>query len=55
MAFDKDFSFLTEFGFRGAGPGNLIGPRELAADNGSRIYVTQLRRRGVSVFQISEN
>ena len=54
IAFDKDFGFLTEFGFRGPGPGNLIGPRELAMDNGSRIYVTQLRRRGVSVFQISE-
>ncbi len=55
MAFDKDFGFLTEFGFRGSGPGNLIGPRELAVDNGSKIYVSQLRRRGVSVFQISKN
>jgi hypothetical protein len=55
MAFDKDFKFLTEFGFRGFGPGNLIGPRELAVDNGSKIYVSQLRRRGVSVFQIREN
>ena len=54
MVFDKDFGFLTEFGFRGTGPGNLIGPRELAVDNGSRIYVSQLRRRGISVFQISE-
>jgi DNA-binding beta-propeller fold protein YncE len=54
MVFDKDLGFLTEFGFRGTGPGNLIGPRELAADNGSRIYVAQLRQRGVSVFQINE-
>lgn len=55
MAFDKDFKFLTEFGFRGIAPGNLIGPRELAMDNDARLYVSQLRRRGVSVFQITEH
>ncbi len=53
MAFDRDFKFLAEFGFRGFGPGNLIGPRELAVDNKSRLYVAQLRRRGVSVFQVT--
>jgi DNA-binding beta-propeller fold protein YncE len=55
IAFDKDRRFLNEFGFRGYGPGNLIGPRDVAMDSSARIYVTQLRRRGVSVFQIQEN
>jgi DNA-binding beta-propeller fold protein YncE len=53
MVFTKDFKFLTEFGFRGLGPGNLVGPMQLAVDSKNRLYVTQLRNRGVSVYQIT--
>jgi sugar lactone lactonase YvrE len=53
MVFSKDFKFLTEFGFRGWGPGNLVGPMQLAVDSKNRVYVTQLMNRGVSVYQIT--
>jgi hypothetical protein len=52
MIFDKDFNFKTEFGYRGFAPENLIAPMELAID-GDRLYVTQSRNRGVSVFRIT--
>ena len=54
MVFNKDFKFVTEFGFRGLGPGNLVGPMQLAVDSKNRLYVTQLRNRGVSVYQITD-
>lgn len=53
MVFNRDFGFLTEFGFRGLQPGNLVGPLQLAVDSKNRLYVTQLRNRGVSVYQIT--
>ncbi len=53
MIFNRDFGFLTEFGFRGLAPGNLVGPMQLAIDSNNRLYVTQLRNRGVSVYQIT--
>jgi hypothetical protein len=52
IVFDTDFKYVSEFGFRGLRPGNLIGPRELSIDRDSKLYVTQLRKRGVSVFKI---
>lgn len=53
MAFDKDFNFLAEFGYRGSRPDNLIVPDQIAIDGRDRVYVTQGRRRGVSVFALS--
>jgi DNA-binding beta-propeller fold protein YncE len=53
MVFDRDFKFQIEFGFRGLQPSNLVGPRQLAVDSKNRLYVTQLRDRGVSVYQIT--
>jgi DNA-binding beta-propeller fold protein YncE len=53
MAFDKDFNFVTAFGYRGARPGNLIVPDGLAIDRRDRLYVTQARKRGVSVFALA--
>jgi len=53
MVFDRNFKFQTEFGFRGLEPDNLIGPLQLAVDNKNRLYVAQLRNRGISVFQIT--
>ncbi len=55
MIFNKDFQFITEFGYRGLRPGNLIGPREIVVDEDSRLYVTQLRDRGISVFKLENN
>lgn len=54
MIFNKDLQYVTEFGYRGFGPGNLIGPRDMVIDEKDRLYVTQLRKRGVSVFRIGE-
>jgi hypothetical protein len=55
IVFDKDFNFITEFGHRGPKPHNLVGPSGLTIDEQNRLYVSQLARRGVSVFQISNN
>lgn len=53
MVFDENFKFLTEFGGRGLGRGRLIGPKNLAVDDTDKVYVSQLRNRGVSVFQLN--
>jgi hypothetical protein len=53
MVFDKNFKYLTQFGFRGARPGNLIIPDDLAIDKADRVYVPQNGRRGVSVFKMT--
>ncbi|MDH4029054.1 MAG: NHL repeat-containing protein [Nitrospirota bacterium] len=51
MVFNRDFKFITEFGYRGGRPYNLIAPRNMVVDNGN-IYVSQSRKRGISVFSI---
>jgi hypothetical protein len=53
MVFDKEFNFLIEFGYRGLRPENLFVPDDLAVDRRDRLYVSQGRRRGVSVFALS--
>ena len=53
LVFDKALNFRTEFGFRSLSPDGLIGPLGLAVDSRNRLYVTQLRNRGVSVFQLT--
>jgi DNA-binding beta-propeller fold protein YncE len=53
IVFDPAFNFLREFGYRGLGPGNLIAPDDIAIDSKDRIYVSQGRKRGVSVFALS--
>jgi DNA-binding beta-propeller fold protein YncE len=55
MVFDKDFNFLTEFGYRGLRPENLIVPDDVAIDGRDRLYVSQGRRRGISVFALARN
>jgi DNA-binding beta-propeller fold protein YncE len=52
MVFDREFTFKTEFGYRGNEPDNLIAPMDIVAMDG-RVYVTQSRSRGVSVFRVS--
>ncbi len=53
LVFDKDFRFITEFGMRGYNPSNLVGPMYMAVDSKNRVYVSQLRNRGVNVYQIA--
>lgn len=53
LVFDKDFRFVTEFGLRGYKQSNLIGPMYMAVDSKNRVYVSQLRNRGVNVYQIA--
>jgi DNA-binding beta-propeller fold protein YncE len=53
VVFDRDLKFCTEFGYRGVSPDALIGPLGLAVDGRNRLYVSQLRDRGVSVYQIA--
>lgn len=53
MVFDRDFRFLTQFGTYGTKPGDLIGPKDLHMDGQGRLYVTQGRKRGVSVFRLA--
>jgi hypothetical protein len=55
IVFDKNFSFVNEFGYRGDKPSNLILPDDIAIDKRDRVYVTQARRRGVSVFALAPN
>ena len=55
MVFDKTFNFVTQFGSRGYKPGDLIFPDEIALDVGQRVYVTQMGKRGVSVFKLTYN
>ena len=53
MIFDKNFNYVTQFGFRGGRPGNLIIPEDLVIDKADRVYVTQNGMRGVSVFTMT--
>lgn len=51
--FDENFRFQKQFGYRGARPHNLIAPQHLGMDDSNRLYVSQLGKRGVSVFKIA--
>jgi len=55
IVFDKNMQFKTEFGFRGFKSDNLMGPNNLALDAEGRLYVSQFRSRGVSVFKIDRD
>lgn len=52
IMFDRDFRFLTEFGFRGAEEGGLVRPQDVVSDDAGKLYVTQVGNRGVAVFQV---
>jgi hypothetical protein len=53
LIFDGNFKFISEFGYRGRRPYNLIAPNDLDVDAEGRLYVSQLASIGVSVFKIS--
>ena len=54
--FDRELNFLTEFGYRGSEPQNLVVPDDIAIDERSNmIYVAQAANLGVSVFRINND
>jgi DNA-binding beta-propeller fold protein YncE len=56
LMFDSSFNFLTEFGYRGERPDNLVVPDDIAIDEGNnRIYIAQAANLGISVFSINNN
>jgi hypothetical protein len=52
MVFDGEFRFVDEFGYYSLKPDGLTRPSSLAIDSAGRIYVTQMRRNGISVFSV---
>lgn len=56
LMFDRELNFISEFGYRGPEPHNLIVPNDLAIDERNhRIYVAQAANLGVSVFSIPQD
>ncbi len=55
MMFDKDRRFVAEFGEYGDEPENLVRPEQLAWLPSGKLFVTQMRFRGVSVFDVASN
>ncbi|UCD47543.1 MAG: hypothetical protein JSV28_01625 [Deltaproteobacteria bacterium] len=55
MVFDPKFQFITEFGYYGSKPQNLVRPRDIALGNSGKLYIVQLGQRGVSVFSVTPN
>jgi hypothetical protein len=55
LVFDRNVNFTKQFGIRGYRPGDLISPNDIAIDNQDRIYVTQMGKRGVSVYALNYN
>jgi DNA-binding beta-propeller fold protein YncE len=53
IVFDKNYNFVTQFASRGYKPGDLIFPDDIAIDGTDRIYVTQMAKRGVSVWKLT--
>lgn len=51
--FDKEFNFQAQFSQRGLAPGELIAPSELVIDKTGKLYVSQSRNRGISVFRLA--
>ncbi len=53
MVFDENLEFVSEFGYRGTGPENLVRPADMAVTGSDKVYVTQMRQRGVAAFSVS--
>lgn len=54
LVFDKNFNFLTQFGYWGFDPGNLISPDDVVVMDDT-LYVSQSRSRGVNVYRVVFN
>ncbi len=56
LIFDREFNFLSEFGYRGPGPDNLAVPDDIVVDEqNGKLYVSQAANLGVSVFKLHSN
>ncbi|MBN2332757.1 MAG: hypothetical protein JXO49_01470 [Deltaproteobacteria bacterium] len=56
LIFDRNFTFLKEFGYRGSRPGSLIVPDDVVVDDArGTVYVSQAANRGVSVYKLIFN
>lgn len=53
MIFDENLGFLREFGSRGDRANRLTRPGELATGSDGKLYVSQLRNKGVAVFAMT--
>lgn len=53
MVFDRNLQFVTEFGGYGTAEGKMIKPADLAISSAGRLFVSQMRNRGVAVFTLS--
>lgn len=53
LVFNPKFDFVTQFAAYGKKPGELTFPDEVVIDNGDRVYVTQMGKRGISVFKLA--
>ncbi|MCU0222535.1 MAG: NHL repeat-containing protein [Acidobacteria bacterium] len=51
--FDSGLQFVTEFGGYGITDGKLVKPTDLAVSSAGRLFVSQMRNRGVAVFTLS--
>jgi len=55
IVFDRKFAFVAEFARRGLNQGDLIAPDDIVVDPANRAYISNLRKRGVVVYQLSSN
>lgn len=53
QVFDSKLQFVTEFGGYGLADGKLIRPTDLAVSASGRLFVSQMRNRGVAVFTLA--
>lgn len=53
IVFDRKFAFIAEFARRGFNQGDLIAPDDIVVDPANRAYISNLRKRGVVVYQLS--
>ena len=54
IVFDKNNAVVTEFGKRGFDPGDFIIPDAIIVDSNNRAYISNLRKRGVTVYQLPQ-
>lgn len=55
MIFNKNYEYLSQFGFRGRRPENLVAPDDMVIDKRDRVYVNQGRKRGINVYALGYN
>lgn len=53
LVFDRAFKFVTQFSTYGRKPDQLVFPDDLAVDGRGRVYVTQMGKKGISVFGLT--